>query len=205
MPVRITIIAGRVWAKFAIISLRLICGIKMEIRGKEYTPKGGAIVACKHQSAWETFIFYALCDSPVYILKKELTNIPIFGWYMKAIKTIELDRKKGIASVKYLINQSCDRIEKNRQVIIFPEGTRIKSGEKGKYKAGIAAIYLKADVPVTPVALNSGVCWGKNSYIKRSGTIIIEFLPPIEQGLKKTDFMKTLEDKIEKASNNLLD
>lgn len=204
-PPKIVINAGRGWAWGIKWGARIICGIKWEVRGKQYIPKSHpAIIASKHQSAWETAVFYLLCDMPVYVLKKELQKIPVFGWYTKAIKTIAVDRTATVSAIKDLIMQAEDRLKKGRQLILFPEGTRVKPGETGKYQAGIAAIYKHVNIAVTPVALNSGVCWPKNSYMKYPGTITFEFLPPIDPGLEKAEFMKELEEKIETASSRLL-
>lgn len=203
MPYRIAIKPGAIWATGTMIGARLLCGLRYEIRGKEYLVPGKAIIACKHQSAWETVIFYLLCPYPVYVLKKELSYLPLFGWYTILMKHIIVDRSAGASALKSLVKQSLDRLNRGRQIVIFPEGTRTAPGKSGTYQSGIAAIYNKADTPVTPVALNSGSYWGKSSFIKHPGTIVLEFLPPIPPGLSKKDFMQQLEERIEAGSSKL--
>lgn len=202
-PPRIVIIAGRVWARGIVIAARIICGIKWQVEGQKNIPDGASIIAAKHQSAWETAVLYLILDMPVYVLKKELTYIPLFGWYTRAIKTIAVDRSAGAKALKNLMKQAKDRIENRRQIIIFPEGTRTKPSERRKYQPGIAAVYSACDVKVVPLALNSGICWPKNSFIKKPGTIIFKFLPAIEPGMKREEFMKLLEEKIESESEKL--
>lgn len=199
-PPRIAITSGRIWARGIIWAARWLAEIRMEVRGHEYIPSGPAIIAAKHQSAWETAVFYLLLPMPVYVLKKELQAIPLFGWHARAIKTIAVDRKGGAAALRDLVRQADGRLKAGRQIILFPEGTRVKPGERRKYQPGIAALYRHANMPVTPVALNSGLCWPKNSYLKKPGTITIEFLPPLPSGLTREKFMRRLEDSLEKAS-----
>jgi len=203
MPVQICVLSGRIWSAGVIFGARIFAGIKFEVRGRENIPEGGAIIAAKHQSAWETIVFYSILDSPVYVLKKGLEYIPIFGWYFKRIRTIAVDRSAGASALKHLIHESKDRVARGRQIIIFPEGTRVPYREKAVYQSGIMAIYKSTGLPVTPVALNSGKCWPKNSFKKMSGTIVMEFLPAISPGLKKSEFMTVLEEKIEAACNKM--
>lgn len=202
-PPRVVVISGRVWARGVVIAARLICGIKWQVRGQKNIPQGGVIIAAKHQSAWETVVLYLLLEMPVYVLKKELAYIPLFGWYTMAIKTIAVDRKGGARALKDLMKQAKDRLAHGRQIIIFPEGTRTKPGEKKPYQPGIVAVYSSNDAKVVPLALNSGKCWPKNSFMKKPGTITFEFLPAIEPGMNKEEFLKLLEEKIESASERL--
>jgi len=203
-PPKVVVVAGRIWARGVVFMLRFICGIKMKIEGQENLPEGACIIASKHQSAWETIIFYALCESPAYILKREVNFLPFFGWYSARVKTIAVNRGAGAKAMRDLIKQAKDRLQNGRQIIIFPEGTRIKAGEKGYYKPGVAAIYMQTGSVVVPVALNSGICWGRNSWVKKQGVISLKFLPVIEAGLPKKEFMARLESDIESESNKLL-
>jgi 1-acyl-sn-glycerol-3-phosphate acyltransferase len=194
---------GRSWAAGVIFMLRIICGIRFEIKGKEYLKREGAMLyAVKHQSAWETVMFWLLVDTPVYVLKKELLSMPVFGYYLKhKIACIAVDRNAGTSAIRKLITGAKEHLAAARQIIIFPEGTRRAVGAQPDYQPGIAAMYAMLNVPVTPVAHNAGVFWPRNAFIKKSGVITIEFLPPIEAGLEREIFMTRLQDSIEQSSN----
>ena len=196
---------GRIWASVSLFLLRIICGITHEVKGAKNIPSHPCIIASKHQSAWETMIFYKLVDFPVFILKKELTKLPLYGEYLKAMDSIAIDRDAGAKALVSMVNDTKDRLAKGRTVIIFPEGTRVKAGEKGIYQSGISALYSRCEIEVVPVALNSGKFWGKNSFIKRPGKITIEFLPAIEPGLRRDQFMEILEKTIEDKSQILFE
>jgi 1-acyl-sn-glycerol-3-phosphate acyltransferase len=194
------------WARFSLFMLEKICGIRYEVRGKENLPKeSGFVVACKHQSMWETIVFHIVFDQPVYSWKKELLKIPFYGWFLRIMSGITIDRKGGAKALKSLLNQAKQYVENKQNIILFPQGTRTPIGSGTKdypYQSGVAAIYNHLKVPVVPAALNAGVFWDKGG-IKKSGTIILEFLPAIEAGLKKQEFMAKLEKQIESKSNDL--
>ncbi len=196
---------SRFWAAGMLAGLKLICGIRMEIRGLENVPKGPAVFAPKHQSAWETLVFYRLFKYPCYVLRKELLKLPVFGSYMKQSWNIVIDREGSVSALKQLVAESRSRVARGLSIVIFPEGTRVQPGGKGTYQHGVAALYTKLEVPVVPVALNSGLYWGKNAFLKRPGTIILEFLPPIQPGLKRPEFMEDLEKHIEIATSRLVE
>ncbi len=196
---------GAPWANVTLLLARLICGIRHDLRGREHIVDGPIIYASKHQSAWDTLIFLTLLQSPAYILKRELLHIPFWGWYLWRMKMIAINRSAGASGMKDMIRQSKAALSDARPIIIYPEGTRTAPGAPPHYHPGVAALYSQLGVPVIPVALNSGVYWGKNAFTKHSGTIIIEFLPPIPPGLSKTEFMARLQDAIETASQRLLD
>ncbi len=196
--------AGPPWAKFVMFMSKYISGLDYEIRGREHMVEGPFIIASKHQSAWETAFFYAVFKRPSYILKKELLRIPLWGWYLWRMKMIYIDRAAGMSTMKDMIRQSKEAIADNRPIIIFPEGTRMKPGAPAHYHPGVVALYSQLKVPVIPVALNSGSYWGKNSFIKYPGTIVVEFFPPIPPGLSKDEFLTRLQDTIETASAKLL-
>ena len=202
------------WSKFSLWVLEKLCNITYEIRGLENIPQkntkgnvieSGFIVACKHQSMWETIIFHLIFDRPVYSWKKELLQIPFYGWFLNKISGITIDRKGGIKSLRNLLNQAKQYIDNGQNIIIFPQGTRTPILDDTKdypYKSGIVAIYHHLQVDVMPVALNSGIYWNKK-WIKKPGKIILEFLPIIKSGLNKKEFLQTLETEIETNSKKL--
>ena len=183
--------------------LRKIVGMDWELRGDASSIGCAAIVASKHQSAWDTMIFYLIAPQPSYVLKRELLRIPLFGWALRRHATIAIDRQGGAATMRHLLRAAERAIASGRQVIIFPEGTRVAPGETREYHPGVAALYTHLKCPVVPVALNSGVFWGRRSFIKRPGRIVVEILPPIAPGLSRQDFTALLERRIETATRRL--
>jgi len=195
----------RFWAQSIMWCLRVIAGLSWEVRGLENLPQGPCIFASKHQSAWETGIFYLLVRDPSYILKKELLSILFFGWYVAKAGAIAIDRKAGAAALKRMIKGAEKRLARGQSVVIFPEGTRSAPGATGTYHPGVAALYMAVDAPLVPVALNSGLFWPRRSFIKCPGRITIEILPAIAPDLDRKDFMSTLQSRIEEASNRLIE
>ena len=194
------------WAQVSLWVLEKLCGIKYEIRGLENLPKeNGFVVACKHQSMWETIVFHLIFNRPVYSWKKELLKIPFYGWFLEVMSGITIDRKGGAKALKNLLVQAKKYSENKQNIILFPQGTRTPIGASATdypYQIGIVAIYHHLQVQVVPAALNSGFCWGKKGS-KKPGTIILEFLPPIQAGLEKKEFLQRLETAIEVKSNEL--
>lgn len=203
-PDHIVAWVSRFWSAGVLTGLKWICNIRTDIRGIENVPKGPVIFVPKHQSAWETLVFYRLFKYPCYVLRKELLKLPVFGSYIKKSWNIVIDREGSVSALKQLVADTENRLARGLSVIIFPEGTRVKPGDKGSYQPGVAALYTKLEVPVVPVALNSGLYWGKNAFLKRPGTIILEFLPLIQPGLKRPEFMAELESRIETGTNRLV-
>ena len=197
----------RSYALTSLWLLRVVCRVKVEWRGTERIPTGACIVACKHQSLWETFSLYAVLDDPTYVLKRELMWLPLFGWYMAKAGLIPIDRSAGMAALARMTARALEALAGPypRQIVIFPEGTRRPPGAEPSYKPGIVHLYNKASVAVVPLALNSGVFWPRRSWLRLPGTIIAEFLEPIPPGLDKAAFFKRLQDDIESASRRLLD
>lgn len=193
---------SQLWTSFIMIGLRIV-GIRYEIRGLEHLPKGGALVACKHQSAWDTFIFVNQRISTTYVLKKELLRIPFYGWFVWRAQHIAVDRKAGSSALKYMVSSVGKALKSGRNVVIFPEGTRSAPGAKNPYHPGIAAAYSQANVPLIPAALNSGLYWGRASFLKYPGTIILEIMPPIPAGQDRRAMMKTLQETIEAKTAEL--
>ncbi|MBT9473772.1 MAG: lysophospholipid acyltransferase family protein [Pseudomonadota bacterium] len=193
-----------VWANGIIFLLRVICGIRIEVRGREHMPKGAALVASKHQCMFDVFAQFAFLPDACMVTKKELMWIPFFSWWAMKGKMIVVDRGGHSTALRKLMRDSKERFVDARQVLIFPEGTRSEPGAPPDYKPGIAALYRELDVPVHPVATNSGVHWPKHGFMRKPGTIVFEYLEPIAPGLKRAEFMRLLEERIETASNKLL-
>ncbi len=178
--------------------LRVICGIRMEVRGAEYIPKQPCIVLCKHQSAWETFSLQTVFPPQVWVLKRELLWLPFFGWGLAMTSPIAIDRSKGKQAMKQLLEQGRDRLASGFCVVIFPEGTRMPYGVRGKYKMGGAMLGASTGAPVVPVAHNAGKFWGRNAFLKRPGTIVMSIGKPIDPtGLTADEINRRAEDWIE--------
>jgi len=192
------------WTQGIMVLMRLICGLKVEIRGKEFIPTGAGLIAAKHQSAFETMVFHALLNDPAMVLKKELQNIPVYGWYCRKTEMIAVDRSGHATALKHMLSQAKKALENQRPIVIFPEGTRSAVDSDLPYQPGIAALYSRLETPVTPIALNTGLFWPRKRFICRPGTLVIEFLPPIEPGLKRKEFMDILKTKIEDKTQELV-
>ena len=204
LPMRVTLRLGRLWSKGITGMLAAICGLGHEIRGLERLPDGPCIVAAKHQSAWDTLVFPQIFDGPSYVLKRELTWIPLFGWYLARADCVAVDRAGGAAALRRMVEQARRNVAQDRAIVIFPEGTRVEPGHHRPYRPGVAALYVQLGVPVVPVALNSGLFWGRRSFLKKPGRITLEILPPIAPGLDRKAFTAELEFRIETATRHLL-
>lgn len=202
-PPRPLLAYGRFWVRGTLGILRATVGITHRIRGQQLVPDGPVILAVKHQSAWDTLAINILVRDPAIVLKKELLSIPVFGWCLWRARHIAVDRKGGSAALKQIVAQARDRSNNGRPLVIYPEGTRTAPGARHPYHPGIAAIYGALDIPVVPVALNSGLFWPRRSLRMHPGTITIEFLPPIPPGQQRRHFMNELESSIEGASGRL--
>jgi len=192
------------WCEWVLKPLWFLCRIKVEIRGLEHLPTEPVLFAAKHQSVWETLKFFSLVKDPAFILKRELLWIPFFGWYLQKAGMIAVDRSAAAKALKSMVTQARQCCEEGRAIVIFPEGTRTAPGAAPDYKSGIAALYTHLDLPCVPVATNSGLCWPRRTIVKHPGTMVLEFLPPIEAGLDRKTFMAELEARKEAASNRLL-
>ncbi len=199
--------AIRRWERGVVWALKWLAGVDARVEGLENLPNGPCVVASKHQSTWETFSLYGILPYPCYVLKQELMRIPFWGWYATKTGHIAVDRSAGARALKDMVAQVKTKIGENRQIVIFPEGTRTAPGEQRRYHPGVAAIYkaLPDGVPIIPVALNSGVHWGRRRFTIEPGTITARFLPAIPPGLERKEFMRTLETQIEGASRALLE
>ena len=200
LPPRVAMLGCRWWCGLSLWGLKVFAGLDYEVRGQ--IPAHGALVAAKHMSMWDTIALFHLLGAPAIILKHELFNVPFYGWYTKKIGMIGIDREGKAAALRNMAAASRDAIAKGRSLLIFPEGTRKKPGDAPDYKPGVAALYSQLGKECVPVALNSGLYW--TGFIKRPGTIVIAFLPPIAPGLRSREFMAALEASIEGATSRLL-
>ncbi len=191
------------WAGGTLWLLRLCCGLGYEIRGRKHIPDSPAIYAIKHQSAWETLALLTITPPLTAVLKKELLNIPIYGWYMRKLGMIPIDRSAGAGAMKKVIRRARVMLDAGRSFMIAPEGTRMPPGETRRYQPGVVALYKDLGLPVIPVALNSGLFWPKGRWTKPPGTVLIEFLPQVAAGLGKDELLETLKAQIEPATRAL--
>ncbi|MDA0702371.1 MAG: lysophospholipid acyltransferase family protein [Proteobacteria bacterium] len=188
------------WSRGVFALLAGTVGLRHRIEGLDNLPERPAILASKHQSAWDTIAFYRILEAdPVYVLKRELTWIPILGWYLRRIGMVPVDRKGGAAALRRMTAAARAILAQGRRIVIFPEGTRTAPGTRRPYHPGIAALYIASDMPVVPVALNSGQFWPRRGFLKRPGTITLRILPPIQPGLDRRAFVAELEGRIEEA------
>jgi len=168
------------WNRSVLWASQAICGIRYQVKGYENLPDAPVILLSKHQSAWETIFYVCLMPRPlVYVFKKELLYIPFFGWGIALLRMIPIDRSKGKNAFAQVVDQGKKRLADGQWIIMFPEGTRIPVGQTGKYKAGGARLAIETNTPVVPIAVNSGQCWPKNSFIKTPGTITVSIGQPI--------------------------
>lgn len=197
---------AKIWSVVGLWVLKKLCGIDYKIIGRNNIPQGPAIIASKHQSAWETIVMHLILDNPVYAYKKELQKIPFYGWYLLAMSGIAVDRKGRASALKEVIFQAKKYLQKKQVIVIFPQGTRVKTASdvsQYPYQVGIVALYMACNVDVIPVALNSGLFWPKGQILKNKGTITIEFMEPIKTGLGKKEFLEKLQNNIEEKTKEL--
>ncbi|CAA7614135.1 1-acyl-sn-glycerol-3-phosphate acyltransferase [Candidatus Terasakiella magnetica] len=196
--------AVQLWLAGVQSMLRSLCGLDYEVRGAENLPDGAAVIASKHQSAFETFIFHLIFNDPAFILKRELLWIPFFGWYLGKSGVIAIDRSAGTKALKAMLKGAEQAVAEGRPVVIFPEGTRAAPGAKLPYHSGVAMLYGGLKIPVIPIALNSGLFWRRRGFLKKAGTITIQVLPAIAPGMDRKAFMAELETRIETATDALV-
>ena len=198
LPSKFTIFFGRVSAKYLVFILKIILNTKVIFHGVENLKKAdNFFVASAHQSMFETFALQIPLDGPIFILKKELLNIPLFGWYLRKIGSIAIVRDTTTRENLNFFDKVRERIETSkRPLLIFPQGTRVKLDEQPPFKKGVGRIYKALNLPCIPVALNTGKVWPKNSFLKYPGDIHISFLEPIMSGKNNEEFVKDIENKI---------
>ena len=187
-PLRFRVCYGiaQVWVVLNLWLLKVICGIDHEVRGRENIPDQPSIILCKHQSAWETIALQRIFPAQVFIIKRELVWLPFFGWALATCDPIAIDRKAGKTALRQVVDQVRERLESGRWVVIFPEGTRVKTGEVGRYGGGGAVLAKKSGFQVIPVAHNAGKFWGRNSFLKHPGTVQLLIGKPISPVNRKS-------------------
>ena len=198
LPPKFTLLFGKFLGHYVIFILKIFLNTTVEFKGKNNIPKTEKyFVASAHQSMFETFALQAVLDYPVFILKKELLKIPLFGLYLKKIKSIEIVRDTTTKDNLNFFDKVAEIVKnENRPLLIFPQGTRIKTGERVPFKKGAGRIYEALNILCIPIALNSGKVWPKTGIIKYPGKITVSFLEPIKPGLSRDEFIKNLENKI---------
>ena len=194
---------ANVWGRASLWLLRVTCGTHLVFRGRENIPTDACILASKHQSFLEIIALCSLFPSFSFVMKTELTRIPLFGWYLSASRQIAVDRARGRAALAEVSRQSIEMLRDGRTLFIFPEGTRRPPGAEPEYKSGIAYIYTEAGVPCLPVAVDTGLFWPRRSFLRRPGTAVVEFLPVIPAGLPRQEFQARMRDTVEAASRAL--
>ncbi|HXX25178.1 MAG TPA: lysophospholipid acyltransferase family protein [Pseudolabrys sp.] len=204
LPYRTVLGVAKTWGRVNLVLLR-VAGVKFEMRGRDKIPSGPLIVASKHQSTWETTALMPVFDNPLFILKRELQWIPVFGWLLIKGRMVPVNRGARSQALADMTERARIELSRGRQLIIFPEGTRRPAGAEPHYKYGVAHLYAAEGVPCLPVALNSGVFWPRHSLLLRPGTVVVEILDPILPGLDKDVFFKKLQDVIEAATARLIE
>ena len=194
----------KVWASLLIWGLRVVGGVRLEVRGLEHMPTGPALLAAKHQSMFDIVPAFICMPDALFVMKTELMRIPVFGWLCRKNGMIEVDRGAGSTAMRKLIADARQRFIEPRQLLIFPEGTRRAPGSTPDYKPGVAGIYRDLEVPCVPVATNTGLHMSSTGLPISRGVVVYEVLEPIPAGLKRIEFMRVLQERIETASKALL-
>ena len=205
LPRKWMLAGTRIWSRSVNLLLRVICGIRVEIRGVANIPAGDALIAAKHQTMFDVFVQFGVLKGSLFVMKKELMVIPVFGWIALKIGSIVVDRAGQATALRDMVRSAREQFRLgDRQLVIFPEGTRKAPGAPPDYKPGVAGLYRELEVPVHPVATNAGVHWPAHGFLRRPGVIVYEFLEPIPPGLKRAEFMRLLQERIETATDRLL-
>lgn len=196
---------ARLWARYTLWLLKMVCGIDSYVRGYRNLTPGPAIYAAKHQSTWDTLMLYVQLRNPAFVLKRSLYLIPVFGWYLWRSGQIAIDRKAGARAIEQMVRQAKAYTAEGRAIVIFPEGSRRPPFAPARYKFGVARVSEATGLAVVPVALNAGKVWPRTLVAKRSGSAIIEFLNPMPPaGSAREPWLKDLENRIERATTGLL-
>jgi len=204
LPRRTALAIIKLWARWALGMAQLLCGVRVEFRGLEHRPVGAALIAGKHLSMLDTIAPFLMLDDPCYVLKKELMNLPFFGWFAARSGMVAVRREDAAKALKKMVADCRDRLTEARQIVIFPEGTRSDPGGEADYKPGVAALYRDLEVPCHLLATNSGVYWPGHGIDRLPGVVVYEFLPPLPAGMKRPELMREMKARIEDASNALI-
>ena len=189
---------ARSWGTQIVRLAKLICGIDYDIRGLASMPSVPSIIMAKHQSAWETVSLLSLMPQASWIIKRELVFVPFVGWALSALKSIAIDRKSGNAARDQILEQGREFLKAGQWIIIFPEGTRVAPGKKGRYGIGGAWLAAQTGTPIVPIAHNAGELWRRNAFVKRPGTVTMSIGPAIETaGKESTAIIREVEEWIE--------
>jgi 1-acyl-sn-glycerol-3-phosphate acyltransferase len=200
MPRATAMAFGRFWGRGVLFLLKLVVGLDHRIVGLDRIPAGGCIIAMKHQSAWDALILPIVLGDPAIVVKRELLWLPIYGWYAARAGSIAVDRKAGPGALRHMVAAARPVVAEGRPVVIFPQGTRVTPGVSMPYQPGVAALYHALGLPLVPAAVNSGLFWGRRSFVKRPGLILLEFLEPIPPGWPRRRLMAELERRVETAT-----
>jgi 1-acyl-sn-glycerol-3-phosphate acyltransferase len=204
LPRVAVIVWSRLWCRSVLGWLAITCGLRHRVVGREHLPSGPYILAIKHQSTWETLAANLEFPNCAFVLKRDLMWIPVVGWMMWRAGNVGIDRAAGAKALRAILRDTRRALDDGRPVVIFPEGTRTPPGSSRPYQPGVAALYSQLKVQVVPVALNSGVFWGRRTFLKKPGTITVRILPPIQPGLSRAAFMDLLRERIEGATTQLI-
>ena len=203
LPRPVALGVARLWIDGTFWLLSNLVGLTYEVRGEAHRADGPAIYAIKHQSAWEALVLMRLFRDPAIVVKEQLVWVPIVGWYLVRLGMIPIDRRAGAGTLMRMVRKARERLAAGQDVVVFPEGTRTAPGQRLPYRPGIAALYAALDVPVVPVAVNSGLYWARREFAKRPGRIVVSMLPAIAPGLERKPFMDRLRDRIESETARL--
>ena len=190
------------WARTLVAAVRIVCGMRLDVTGLEHLPCGAALIASRHQSAFDTFVWLTLLPRCCYVFKQELSRIPLFGPSVRAAGMIAIDRTGGAASIRMLLQEADRAVREQRQIVIFPEGTRGEPGRPLQLQAGVAALAARTGLPVIPVATDSGRYWGRRAFRKRPGTIRIVIGEPIPASTERKALMRALEHGLSAIERN---
>lgn len=193
----------RAWAKGVMVLLRWVCGIRVALEGAGNLPATPCVIAAKHQSAFDTIVWLALLPAPVYVLKKELLSIPLYGTLARRCGHIAVDRAAGASALRGLVREGKAAVAAGRPIVIFPEGTRTAPGERRAYQPGVAGL-AALGVPIVPVATDSGLLWGRRAFVKRPGTITVSVLPALPADLPRAALMDRLREAVEGETDRLV-
>lgn len=187
LPYRWVVVVSRLYPASIMLALKYICGLRYEVSGRENIPAQTSIIFCKHQSTWETLAIQVIFPPMAFVVKRELLWVPFFGWGLAALRAIAIDRSAGRSAMKQLVEKGIDRLKQGIWIAIFPEGTRVAAGSKGRYHIGGAILAAKSGYPVVPVAHNAGAFWPRGQFLKKPGTVQVVIGPPIPSNNRKPE------------------